>query len=288
MSHASDPWEGNWIELIGSNLVRVPMVSLNGSETICIHPHNYQSICAKNQTIYGNFYGTNQLANTTIKVNMIKLNFMNFLDTSNSSYELTKLKDKAATLKLNDTGDAPFAFINMSNGIYILYITDENATYVLSASPLLITEKDIVIYVSQQDARVGDPLAVNVRVPNGSLEREDILYGAIILPLADYENINMTVITNDGFQDAKFTINWGGNSLEIFENSKIYSAILMNLLIMFPANSAAALQESTKPVDDLYLITDFDWEPGTYILICGVLSEKGLVGLKEVKIKLVK
>ena len=54
--------------------------------------------------------------------------------------------------------------------------------------------------------------------------------------------------------------------------------------MIFPQNSAAALEESAEGEVELYMITEEDWEPGRYVLTCLVLSEGDLVGLNQTEV----
>jgi methanogen extracellular protein (TIGR04279 family) len=62
----------------------------------------------------------------------------------------------------------------------------------------------------------------------------------------------------------------------------------MKVLYLLPMNSAVGMQESNESGTEILLITDREWEKGSYILTCGVYSPGiGLLGLKQMSVEVI-
>jgi methanogen extracellular protein (TIGR04279 family) len=285
LHHASDPSEGNWVELLGENSLMVPNVNLSRPGVSWTYPYDVHPVYHQNQTISGTFFGARDLANGTIEPQTAELHYSSFMSAVNVLDGPVNLKDASGALSaynLNATGDASFSIPAMPVGIYAVYIIDEKSSKVLSASPLLVTETEIEVE-SPSEISAGDLFPVNVRLKDGSDGRL-LHFGAFIVSAEDYRGLSLN-ITGDGTSNGTLiTATWIGDPMEVQGDFDVSWDLLARLLMIFPMNSAAALQDSADGEVELYMITEDDWEPGTYVLTCIVLSDDAVVGLDQMKV----
>jgi methanogen extracellular protein (TIGR04279 family) len=63
---------------------------------------------------------------------------------------------------------------------------------------------------------------------------------------------------------------------------------LTRIFEILPENSAAALQESSRPEAQLYMLTDREWKRGKYLLTCAMYSSgRGIVALNQSEVEVV-
>ncbi|MHC1594630.1 MAG: TIGR04279 domain-containing protein [Methanotrichaceae archaeon] len=282
--HSCDPVEGNWTQIEGTNFIRMPVISLARPDTNWTYPYDRQPVSSSNETISGIFFGSSSLANATVEICIAPLNSSAFLSAVNVLDLPVDINCSGDPFRLNSSGDLSFAMPGRSPGIYALYVIDKNATVVLSASLIIVAEEKITVEVPSE-IPAGFPLEVKVQTSNRSDGRSRH-YGAFLVPSSGYEAANLTMTGNGTRQGTWFAINVGADSVEIPGDLDVSMDLLMELLVLFP-HSTVALQDTTEQEAELYLITEPDWEPGTYILTSAVLVEDGIIGLEQVELELI-
>jgi methanogen extracellular protein (TIGR04279 family) len=286
--HSRDPSEGNWVELQGENAVVIPNVTLSRSALSWTYPYNRYPIYHQNQTVSGTFFGSKDLANGTIELRTAPISSTSFLasvDVLDDHINLTDASPASAPLKLNYSGDAHFSFPAMPTGIYAVYVTSDNSSSVLSASPVLIAEKEVVVE-APQEVRAGDILPVRVTLKDGS-DSYDLHYGAFMVSAEDYRGLSLN-LTGDGTLDGTLIkVTWNEEELDIEGDFDVGWDLLARLLLIFPMNSAAALQDSADGEAELNMITEDGWKPGSYVLTCCVISEDAMVGLNQTEVVII-
>ena len=286
--HTSHPADGNWIELRGDNSVTVPTVNLTRPAVRWTYPYSVHPIYHQNQTINATFFGGQDLANGTIRVVVDSLHYSSFMsavDVLDGPVNLTGASGAVGPHKLNATGDASFAIPGMPSGIYSIYVTCENSSIVLCASPLLVTETDMEVSTPPVTS-AGDLLEVKVKLDDG-YDGRPLTYGTFIVSAEDYRALTFN-ITGDGSRPGTVVnLRWNEEALSIQGDFDIGWDLLARMLMIFPRDSAAALQDSVDGEVTLYMITEDDWAPGAYILTSIVLSEEGVVGLNQTEVMIV-
>ncbi len=283
--HSCDPVEGNWTQIEGTNFIRMPVISLARLDTNWTYPYDRQPVSSSNETISGIFFGSSSLANATVEICIALLNSSAFLSAVNVLDLPVDINCSGDSFRLNSSGDLSFAMPGRSPGIYALYVIERNATVVLSASLIIVAEEVITVEVPSE-IPTGFPLEVKVQTSNRSDGRSRH-YGAFLVPSSCYEAANLTMTGNGTRRGTWFAINMGADSVEFPGDLDVSMDLLMDLLVLFPPNSAVALQDTPKQEAELYLITEPDWEPGTYILTSVVLVEDGIIGLEQVELELI-
>lgn len=286
--HTSHPADGNWIELWGENSVMVPTVNLTRPAVRWTYPYSVHPIYHHNQTINATFFGAQDLANGTIKVFVDDLHYSSFMgavDVLDSPANLTAASGAVGPYKLNSTGDASFAIPGMPSGIYSIYVIYENSSIVLSASPLLVTETDIRVE-TPPEIFAGDFIPVNIELNNGS-EGRPLVFGAFIVSDQDYRALSLNISGDGTINGTLINLTWNENALEIEGDFHPNWDLFAKLLMIFPANSAASMQDSVEGKVELFLITEDYWAPGTYVLTCCVLSDGAVVGLNQTEVVIV-
>ncbi len=283
--HSCDPVEGNWTQIEGTNFIRMPVIGLARPDTNWTYPYDHHPVTSSNETISGIFFGSSSLANATVEICIASLNSSAFLSAVNVLDLPVDINCSGDSFRLNSSGDSSFAVQGRSPGIYALYVIERNATVVLSASLIIVAEEKIAVEVPSE-IPAGYPLEVKVQTSNRSDGRSRH-YGAFLVPANDYEAANLTMTGNGTRQGTWFAINTGVDSVEIPGDLDVSMDLLVDLLVLFPSNSAVALQDTPKQDAELYLITEPDWEPGTYILTSIVLVEGGIIGLEQVELELI-
>jgi methanogen extracellular protein (TIGR04279 family) len=287
LHHMSHSAEGNWVELQGENSVMVPNLTLARPAVSWTYPYAVHPIYQQNQTISGTFFGARDLADCTVKVLAAKLHFSSFMGAVNVLDGPVTIADTYGTFgarQLNATGDASFAIPGMPCGIYSLYVIDENSSTVLSASPFLVTETEIEVE-TPSEISAGDLLPVNVELEleNGS-DGRPLVFGAFIVSAWDYRGLSLEITGDGTINGTSIGAAWNENAIVIQGDFHPSWDLLARLLMIFPENSAAAMQDSLDGDVELYMITDDSWEPGNYVLTCCVISEGTVVGLDQTEV----
>lgn len=266
----------------------VPNVNLARPAVSWTYPYDLHPVYHQNQTISGTFFGATDLANRTIELQAAKLHYSSFMSAVNvldAPVNLTDVSGAFGALKLNATGDASFALPGMPCGIYAIYVTDENSSAVISAAPLLVAETEIEVE-TPSEIFAGDLIPVNIKLNNGSDSRL-LHFGAFIVSAEDYRGLSLN-ITGDGTSNGTLiTATWVGDPMEVQGDFDVSWDLFARLLMIFPQDSAAALQDSADSDVELYMITEDDWEPGTYVLTCCALSDDAVVGLNQTEVVIV-
>ena len=256
----------------------VPKVSLTRAGVNWTYPYAVHPIYHQNQTINATFFGARDLANGTIRVVVDSLHYSSFMsavDVLDGPVNLTAASGAIGPHQLNATGDASFAIPEMPSGMYSIYVICENSSIVLCASPLLIAQTDIRVE-TPPEISAGDFIPVNIELDNGS-EGRPLVFGAFIVSDRDYRALSLNISGDGTINGTLINFVWNENALEIEGDFHPNWDLFAKLLMIFPENSAASVQDSADGKVELYLITEDSWEPGTYLLTCCVLSDGGLV-----------
>lgn len=280
--YAGQPLDG--IVLEGTNLIKAPETNFVRPGANWTYPYSYYPIYAEGQPISGTYFGPDRLAGSKVGIYVSSFSVSEFL---NSSFTPANIRSEESYVSLNSTGDAHFTITGISSGTYTLTlcVVDGLNSTVLSALPLIVTAQDASID-SQTKVIAGGALKVTVKMPQQPREFKRY-YGAVMVSRKDYEGIRLDIISNAG-KSLSSTIALGNRSTQIQGLPSLSTNLLMKMFSMLPQNSAVAMQESTKPEAEFYLITDPEWERGNYILTCVIYSSgKGILGLcqKAVEVK---
>ena len=290
-THSSDPYEGGWIALNGTNQIKIPNLSAP-QEANWSYPFDHVTTYAENQSIKGIFWGSSDQAYTKVKVVVSRFNLSAFLGAFQVIEGKVKADGTSSSVELNRSGDASFALNGLSSGIYTIFIMDENNSVVLSALPLLISKAELTLQMPD-NIKAGDFMQLRVNIStlnNQSISQSNNssrIFAAIMISRKDYENASLKLDTNGTKESLKSTLTLGDKSMQI-QLSNISSEQLMPLLYLLPENSAIGIQESKESWADILLITDENWDKGSYILTYAVYSPgKGLLGLNQETVEVV-
>jgi methanogen extracellular protein (TIGR04279 family) len=265
--------------LEGTNLIRAPEMSITGPEANWTYPYSYYPIYVAGQTISGTYIGP-EGASGTVVAYISGFNVSEFL---NGSFVPSRAVQNGMSFALNRTGVAQFSVSGVQSGVYTLYIVDENSSTVLSEIPLLITPQNVSID-SPSEVRAGG--IMNVTVKTSGTENMTRYYGAVMFSRKDYDGVRLNISKNGG--NLSSTIEWGNTSMQVLGLPALSMAFVTKLLPILPQDSAAGMQESTKPEAGFYLITDPNWEQGDYILTCAVYSSgTGMLGMGQREVEVV-
>ncbi len=277
------PFEQRGILLEGTNFVKAPGISFMRPGANWTYPYSNYPVYVEGQNISGGFLGSVGLAGMDVEICLSNFSITDFLG---SRSDFAKIKCAMPQIRLNGTGGANFAIDGISAGTYTLSVIDGLNSSLLYALPLIVTPQDIIVD-SQSTARAGDALKVNVKMPQGpdNLSR---YYGAVIVSRKDYEGAKLEITSNgnDSKDDLKSTIAFGNRSIQIQGLPTISTDLFMNISTILPQNSAVSMEKSSKPEAEFYLMTDPEWERGSYILTCAVYSSgKGVLGMKQMAVE---
>lgn len=278
--YAGQPLDG--IVLDGTNLIKAPETNFVRPGANWTYPYSYYPIYAEGQPISGTYSGPDRLAGSRVGIYVSNFSVSEFL---NSSFTLANIRSGESYVSLNSTGDARFNVTGISSGTYTLYVVDRLNSTVLSALPLIVTAQDASID-SQTKVIAGGALKVTVKMPQQPREFKRY-YGAVMVSRKDYGGIRLDILSNAD-QSLSSTIALGNRSTQIQGLPSLSTNLLMKMFSMLPQNSAVAMQESTKPEAEFYLITDPEWERGNYILTCVIYSSgKGILGLCQKAVEVI-
>jgi methanogen extracellular protein (TIGR04279 family) len=283
--HASDLPEGGWIELGGSsNLLQVPTASMIRPDLNWSYPLKFYPIFAAGQNITASFWGSSSLAGQEAKLCVSPVGIRDLLSALEILDLGTNMSCNGTSLEINETGDAGFRLMNISSGLYNIYLLDDLNRTVLSASPLLITSGDAEMDLTSR-VTAGDPLKVKL---NTSGPPGNYTFGALMISRKNYDSASLTIYSNGTLEGLAARLSIGNRSLELQGLPKDYKELVMEVFNILPENSAAALQESSKPEAQMYLLTDPQWERERYLLTCAVYSrERGIVAVKQREVEVV-
>jgi len=187
---------------------------------------------------------------------------------------------------LNCANSSRFQICNVASGMYTAYLIDENVSKVLDAVPLMVTQGNIVLQMS--DKVLSDESFIQVKMNTTEQGNSSKFFAAIMLSQRDYDNISLSLSKNDSNERIDITLNIGDRFVQVPNTTQVSTDFLMNMLPLLPQNSAIGLQESTQSGVDLILLTDKPWNRGNYILTCGVYSPGvGLLGIKQSEVEVI-
>ena len=199
---------------------------------------------------------------------------------TNCSTEIDEVND------LNCANSSMFQISNVSSGMYMAYLIDENISQVLDAVPLMVTKGNIVLQMS--DKVPSDEPFIQVKMNTTEQGNSSKFFAAIMLSRRDYDNISLDLSENKSSEGIDITLYLGNRSVQVPNPAQVSTEFLMNLLPLLPQNSAIGLQESTQSGVDLILLTDKPWNRGNYILTFGVYSPGvGLLGIKQSEVEVI-
>jgi len=285
--HASDPDDGNWVELRGDNSVLVPTVTLKRPNVSWTYPYGVHPVYGQNQMIRSTFFGARDLSGT-VNVTLAQLHYSSFMGVVGVLDGPVAIADVLYTFgpfTLNASGDASFSLPGAPAGIYSLYVIDVNSSKVLTASPLLVTETEIKVE-APREISAGDLLPLSVEIENESDGRPRVV-GAFMLSDRDYRALALNITGDGTIEGTLIAVTWNGDAFEIRGGFHPSWDLFSNLLMIFPEDSAAAIQDSVDGDADLYLITEDTWAAGTYVLTCCVISEGIVLGLNQTEVEIV-
>jgi methanogen extracellular protein (TIGR04279 family) len=289
VAHGSDPHEGGWIALEGTNLIKIPVLNVNLGMNWS-QPFDYLPVYAENQPIRGTFWGPRNRAGSEVRIAISRFNTSDLLSAFQVIESEAKTKEKGSRAVLNSTGDARFSLRGLSSsGMYTVFIFDENSSAVLSMMPLLVTKGDLTLQMPA-NITAGDfaRLRVNKSLPDNESINQSSIFAAILISRKDYENARLVLVIKGTDESLNSTLSIGTKSMQMRELPSLSMELLMQMLYLLPRNSTAGMQESKDSGADILLITDPEWEKGSYILTCGVYSSgKGLWGMKQEAVEVI-
>lgn len=280
--HTSHPADGNWVELQGDADVMIPAVNLARIDACWTYPYSIHPVYIENQTIRGTFFGDPSQADGWIRIIPAILHYSSFMSAVGAldgTFNITDSDGVVGAFSSNATGDASFSIPGMAAGLYALYIVDETSSTVLAASPLLVTEK-VMEVAAPSEISAGDLLPVKVQVANWS-EGRPLVFGAIMLSDRDYRGLDLNITGDGTISGTQIAVAWKDDEFEIQGDFHPEWELFAELLMIFPENSAAAVQDSPDGEVDLNLITEKSWVPGPYVLTCCSISEGTVVGINQ-------
>ncbi len=288
----SDPGNLSRIELEGSDMLRVPIINLSGAAN-GTYPSDRLPVYSLNQSIKGTISsfegskGSQIIAGSKIAIHISPFNISEYLSGFRKD-DLSAGKDFIETVvELNGTREeASFNVSKKNSGMYTVYAIDENRSNLLSAQPFLVTDGETVLRM--EDRVLADEPFIRIGMNTTASGNQSKFFAAIMIPHEDYDNISLSLISNESTGDFDSILSLGSKSLRMKSPFTVSSELLMNMLPLLPPNSAIGLQESTEPGVDLILLADKPWEIGQYVLTCVIYSPgKGLLGIRQEIIEVV-
>lgn len=223
----------------------------------------------ENQSLRGGLHCSDCLAGSVLKI-----------DVYGFDLNETKVKRVAGTeVLLNGTGYSQF-FIDaaLPAGLYALTICVANSSDLMMV-PVIISNGNIDLNAPDRiDA--GDLVDLEIDTPFG--DNSSKIFGAVMISRDDCYNASLHLS-----EDMNLTVSVG-NSSATLPGIPSTPDMVTGLLYLFPPNSAVGMVESTDRSAHIQMITDRDWDPGKYMLICGVYSpEEGAMGIKLQEVEVV-
>jgi methanogen extracellular protein (TIGR04279 family) len=289
-----DPIEGRWIAREGTNLIKIPHLAVSQGNN---WSSSFDSIPCyiENQTISGAFQGENDSAGSWVEAAIFRFDISTFLSVFQSMDRRAKMEGNVSRQMLNSTADASFTLDGLPAGMYTVSVFDENSSAVLSSTPLFVTKADLTLQMPS-NITAGDyaKLKVNLSLAEGRSaypsNNESRIFAAIMISRQDYENASLHIASNGTEGSLNSTLSLKDKSMQMQGLPAISSDLLMKVLYLLPMNSAVGMQEAkaNESVTEILLITDREWEKGSYILTCGVYSPgSGLLGLKQMAVEVI-
>lgn len=274
--------------LEGESEVLMPNISLTMPDGNWTYPYHYFPIYAQNQTVSGTFLGSTLQEGSVARVELARLNTSSFIDILRELAGPVALEEmeivRALPISLNSTGDAHFALPGLPPGLYTLTIANLSNLMVMSALPILVVEDNISIDAPDM-LSPGDFFEVKIQALNGS-ENASRKYGAALISKKDYGTARLSMDGNWSNKSLISTVSIGDESVRLRGEPSISQGLIEDIFPILPQDSAFALDESSGIKSEIFLITDTAWEPGEYILTCGIYSRHGLAAIKQKCIEL--
>jgi methanogen extracellular protein (TIGR04279 family) len=275
-----------WISLEGNNTIQMPLVSFASPGANWTYPFPFFPVYAENQTISGSVLCRAELAGREVRACISDFSMKNLLSALTAQDNETVAADSGLPIKLNDTGDARFAIQGVPSGLYTITVVDTLNSTIIASTPALVAEGEIATNFPTE-VEAGDILQLGIKTPP-EWGNESKFYGAIMISSQDYATAGLSLTANGTEENLLSTISIGNSSMQIQGMPRVSTDLLMNLSAILPQNSTAAMQPSTEPEVELYLLTDSALAKGEYILTSAVYSpKKGLMGLRQGTIEVV-
>jgi len=262
------------IELEGSDHLIIPEVGLIRPDSQWSYPLGSYPIIAQGRNISGLVLGAEELSGTKVGLYLSGFSIQDFLSPKIALNKSISSSPQAA-VSLNASGCANFSLEGVESGLFSLFALDRENQTVLSALPLLVTAGNLEMEIPEQ-VTAGDVIYLQARAGPGNDSR---IYGAIMLSLQDFSNSSL--ITSTDGQNVTTAISLGQKSQEILGVPGISRDFLMNLFLLLPANSAVGMVESNQSETTFNLITDREWDKGSYVLTAAVYSQGRIEGIKQ-------
>lgn len=253
------------IEMPG-DLISIPPLSIC-SEDECMFSDKLV-IINESRSIDGRLHCSNGLAGYVLNITVYEFDLNG-----------TRVERLAGTdVLLNETGYARF-FIDAAfpAGLYALLIRAANSSCMIM--PIIVAKGDMDL---KAPARIEAGGLAEIEINTSAGGNSSKIFGAVMISRDDYYNASLRL--SDGMNS---TVSMGNNSVTLPGIPSTLETI-MGLLYIFPPNSTVGMVESTDRVAYIQMITDPDWKPGRYILICGVYSpEDGILGINQREVEVV-
>jgi methanogen extracellular protein (TIGR04279 family) len=263
-------------------MVKVPATSLARPDCNWTYPFKFCPVLAENQTIYGAFRSSIPLG-AQPRLCILRFSITDFLTSSGIQVNSTNITCNKSWIRLNETGDSRFVLKGIPSGLYILYVAEDLNHAILSATPLLVTAKDLKLHLPSK-VNAGEVLKVGVNI-SGPIGNYTL--AALMISCEDFERARLEV-SGKGTDQSSARLVLGNGSLQFQGPPSDYRRILTRIFEILPENSAAALQESSRPEAQLYMLTDREWKRGKYLLTCAMYSSgRGIVALNQSEVEVV-
>lgn len=264
------------ITLNGANPISMPNLSIGMNWT---YPYDLVPVLRENQSINGILSGAKDSA---VEICIDQLSVTELLK---SSPAMKSHNCSGPSVKLNQIDEAGFTLPGTKSGIYALSASNTTGT-LLTALYLLVCKENLSLDLPES-IPAGEPLKVKANISLKD-QNQSLIFGAIMISAEDYENMSLTLTSNETGSGYNSTLNLGNISRQLPEFGRISMDLAMNLLYLLPSNSAVGMQESQQPGVELFLITEETWPKGEYILTYAVYSQQeGLLDLKQQKIMVI-
>jgi len=289
---ADNPIEGPWIALEGTNLIKIPHLAISQGNNWS-SPFDSIPVYIENQTINGTIQGAGEAAGPWVGLAITRFDISEFLTLFLATDSRMKMEGNVSRHKLNSTANTSFTLDGYPCGMYTVLIFDENSSAVLSATPLFVTKADLTLQMPS-NITAGDyaKLKVNMSLAEDQSayqsNNQSRVFAAIMISRQDYENTSLHITGNGTEGSLNSTLSLKDNSMQMQGLPAISSELLMKVLYLLPMNSAVGMQESNESGTEILLITDREWEKGSYILTCAVyIAKSGLLGLKQMAVEVI-
>ena len=165
------------------------------------------------------------------------------------------------------SGFASYRSKGLPLGEYLLLAKETNQSSYRIRLPILVQD-ELSIDVPDNLA-AGQVLALSLR-RSGNLSNHAV--GCLLMPLKDYDRINVTFMQNLSINIGNLSTSLGGVSPQE----------VMKVLAIFPRNCTVAVDSEAGNQTSLSLITEESWEKGDYMLLGASYSQQGISLVQKV------